>query len=232
MPSLPPAINLVSHVRGDGPLVVGLHDIGQSGTEMLEALEPLTDRFRVVCPDLRGHGESPTPHGPWSVDDFASDVARLVAAEGGDAIVVGAGLGAATGLAMALGHPGLIASLVVSGFGPRAEDADGQERWTRLARALRERGGPEGVALSAEAMSTRPDLRGALVQVQPPVRVIAGAADRATPPGEQRELAGWLRAARFQQVPGVGHDLMHERPSELVAAVERAAEAAYQQVAA
>src|SRR5262249_57338060 len=59
MPSLPPAINLVSHVHGEGPLVVGLHDIGQSGSEMLEALAPLTDRFRVVCPHLPRHRHAP-----------------------------------------------------------------------------------------------------------------------------------------------------------------------------
>ncbi|MCP6711458.1 alpha/beta hydrolase, partial [Klebsiella pneumoniae] len=82
-----------------------------------------------IAPDLRGHGASPTPHGPWSIDDFASDVARLTAAEGGGAILVGIGLGAAAGLALALGHPGLVDGLVVSGVGPRGEDTEGQDRW-------------------------------------------------------------------------------------------------------
>ena len=43
-----------------------------------------------------------TPHGPWSIDDFASDVARLTAAEGGGAVIVGVGLGAATALSLAM----------------------------------------------------------------------------------------------------------------------------------
>ena len=232
MPSLPPAISLNHTERGRGPMVVALHDLGRSGDVMLRALKPLTKRFRVVAPDLRGHGDSPTPAGPWSIDDFASDVSRLIAAEGGDAIVVGVGLGAAAGLTLALGHPGLVNALVVSGAGARAEDIEGQERWARMARMLRERGGAEGVALAAEAMGTRPDLRGALVQIEPPVLVLAGAADRAYPPTAQRELAHSLPGARFQQVAGAGHDLSIDRPSELVSAVQWAASARLHHAAA
>ncbi len=223
MPSLPPAISLSHTERGRGPMVVALHDLGRSGEVMLRALKPLNKRFRVVAPDLRGHGKSPTPEGPWSIDDFASDVSRLIAAEGGNAIVVGVGLGAAAGLTLALGHPGLVNALVVSGAGARAEDIEGQERWARMARMLRERGGAEGVALAAEAMGTRPDLRGALVQIEPPVLVLAGEADRAYPPTTQRELAQSLPVARFQQVDDAGHDLPAERPEELVAGVQWAA---------
>jgi len=232
MPSLPPAISLAYAERGRGPLVVALHDLGRSGETMVGALKPLTKRFRIVAPDLRGHGDSPTPSGPWSIDDFASDVSRLIAAEGGEAIVVGVGLGAAAGLSLALGHPGLVAALVVSGAGARAEDIEGQERWARIARMIRERGGSEGVALAAEAMGTRPDLRGALVQIEPPVLVLAGAADRAYPPTAQRELAQSLPAARFLQVAGAGHDLAIERPEELVSAVQWAAGARTQHAAA
>jgi len=223
MPSLPPAIELATHVHGDGPLLVALHDLGRSGDAMLTALDELTGEYRIVAPDLRGHGASPTPHGPWSIDDFASDVARLVAAEGGDAVLVGVGLGAATGLALALGHPGLVSALVLSGVGPRGEDAEGQERWIKAARAVRERNGAEGVALALEAMGTRPDWRGALPQVHAPVLVLAGAADRAVPPEAQRELSAWIQGARFQAVPEVGHDLAAQRPRELVAAVRRLA---------
>ena len=88
MPSLPPAITLKAHEIGKGPLVVALHDLGRDGKAMLRALKPLGKRYRVVAPDLRGHGASPVPSGPWSIDDFASDVSRLIAAESGDAIVV------------------------------------------------------------------------------------------------------------------------------------------------
>lgn len=220
MPSLPPAIDLAVHERGRGPLLLALHDLGRDGGRILGALDDLTDEYRVVAPDLRGHGDSPTPHGPWSIDDFASDVARLVAREGGAVALVGVGLGAATGLALALGHPGLVEGLVLSGVSPRGEDVEGQERWIRAARALRARGdGFEGVALAAEAMGTRPDWRGALAQVDAPVVVLAGAADRAVPVEEQRELSAWINGARFRTLPEVGHDLARERPRVIGEAV-------------
>ncbi|MEW6583775.1 MAG: alpha/beta fold hydrolase [Actinomycetota bacterium] len=231
MPSLPPAIRLEFQSAGEGPLVVGLHDIGRTSADMMRALKPLLRNHRVVVPDLRGHGASPTPEGPWSVDDFSSDVARLVAAEGGDAIVVGVGLGAATAIALALGHPGLVSGLVLSGVSPRAEDPDGRDRWAKIARALRERGA-EGVALSAEAMGTRPDWRGALVQVEGSAIVVAGSRDRVAPPSVQRELAAWMPGARFETLTGVGHDIVAEKPKELVQAVRRLQGVARQPVAA
>jgi len=219
MPSLPPAIELAVHRTGDGPPLIALHDLGQTGESMIEALAAVADEYRIVAPDLRGHGDSPTPHGPWSIDDFASDVARLTAAEGGGAVIVGVGLGAATALALALGHPGLVSGLVVSGIGPRGEDTEGQDRWARAARALRERRHAEGVALAAEAMGTRPDVRGALAQVDAPVLVLAGAADRAVPAEQQRELSAWMTNARFHVVREAGHNVAAERPNELVSGV-------------
>lgn len=219
MPSLPPAIELAVHRTGEGRPLVALHDLGQTGRSMIEALAPVAGEYRIVAPDLRGHGGSPTPHGPWSIDDFASDVARLTAAEGDDAVIVGVGLGAATALSLALGHPGLVSALVVSGVGPRGEDPEGQDRWVRVARALRERRHAEGVALAAEAMGTRPDVRGALAQIDAPVLVLAGAADRAVPAEVQRELSAWMTNARFHVVREAGHNVAVERPNEIISAI-------------
>jgi pimeloyl-ACP methyl ester carboxylesterase len=221
MPSLPPAIDLVVHRQGDGPPLVALHDLSGTGTGMLESLSMLSDEFRVIAPDLRGHGGSPTPKGPWSIDDFASDIARLVAKEARGCVVVGVGLGAATAISLALGHPGLISGLVLSGVSPRSEDARGQDRWAKVARVVRERGGSqaEGIALATEALGMRPDWRGALAQVDVPAIVLAGGADRAVPAEVQRELSAWIRNARFRVVSEAGHNVAAERPGEIVTAV-------------
>lgn len=219
MPSLPPAIDLHVRSRGEGTLVVGVHDLLGDGRVMMRALRPLTTHgYRVVAPDLRGHGSSPTPDGPWSIDDLASDVARIVASRGGPAIVVGQGLGAAAALALTLGHPGLVSGLVLTGIGPREETPEGMDRWNRVMRAFADRG-DTGAAFAAEAMANRPDWRGALAQVDARSVVIAGETDRGTPPALQRELAAWLRHARYQTVPA-GHDVLAQRPGALLAAVQ------------
>lgn len=221
MPPLPPAINLECHADGDeGSLIVALHDLGRPAAELMHALRPLVaQRHRVVCASLRGHAGSPTPPGPWSVDDFASDVARVVSAEGGPTILVGIGLGAATALALTLGHPGMVSGLVISGISPRAEDESGRGRWMLIARKLRERNGSEGIALAAEAMAMRPDLRGALAHIEVPTLVLAGAEDRAVPPQTQREFVSWVRGSSLRMVEGAGHDLPSERPDEVAEAV-------------
>jgi 3-oxoadipate enol-lactonase len=135
--------------------------------------------------------------------------------------MMGIGLGGATAMALALGHPGLVSGLVLSGIGPRGEESDGRDRWMLIARALRERNRDEGQALAAEAMATRPDWRGALAQVDAPVAIIAGSEDKAVPAQDQRELAIWLRAATFDVVEGAGHDMAKDGGSDLVSAVRR-----------
>lgn len=226
MPSLPPAIELTSVSRGDGRDVLALHDLGQNSAVALDALEGLTEKgFRVTAPDLRGHGASPSPASPWSIDDFASDVARVVGSGPGQALVVGVGLGGATALALALGHPGLVTGLVIGGVGPRSEDAEGQDRWIRAARGIRERlgDGGEGIALAAEAMGTRPDWRGALPQIETPAIVLAGADDHVVSVEAQRELGAWIRGSRFAQLPGIGHDLWTEAADDISGAIRRIA---------
>jgi pimeloyl-ACP methyl ester carboxylesterase len=62
---------------GDGPAVVLLHGFGGNALHW-EAFAPLlTDRFRVVAPDLRCHGRS--GDGSWSWDALIDDVARIAA---------------------------------------------------------------------------------------------------------------------------------------------------------
>jgi pimeloyl-ACP methyl ester carboxylesterase len=185
---------------------------------MLDALSHLPQReYRVLAPDLRGHGKSPSPSGPWSIDDFASDVARIVAAEGSPAVVVGQGVGAAAALALALGHPGLVRGLVVTGISPRNEDASAQDRWTKVARILHERD-REGIALTAEAMAARPDWRGALPQLDIPTVVLAATGDRSVPVELQRELATWIRDAHVHTIKA-GHDIAAEFPEALTDAI-------------
>ena len=38
----------------------------------------LAERYRVVTYDTRGHGESPAPAGPYTLDDLVDDLVALL----------------------------------------------------------------------------------------------------------------------------------------------------------
>ncbi len=89
---------------GDGPDLVLLHGFG-GGAPQWEAFAPLlTDRFRVVAPDLRCHGRS--GDGPWHWDRLLEDLERTTAHLGIEKpAVVGHSLGGAVAAMWAHRHP-------------------------------------------------------------------------------------------------------------------------------
>lgn len=62
---------------GKGLPVVLLHGFPLSGATW-QAQQQLSDRYRVITPDLRGHGKSPAPAGTYEMDLMARDVLALL----------------------------------------------------------------------------------------------------------------------------------------------------------
>jgi pimeloyl-ACP methyl ester carboxylesterase len=59
---------------GSGPHVTLIHGVG-SNLESWDAIAPsLGERFRVLRYDLRGHGRSGKPPGPYALGDFVDDL--------------------------------------------------------------------------------------------------------------------------------------------------------------
>lgn len=92
-----------------------LHGLGSCGEDWLLLQAPaLSQRYRVLMPDLRGHGRSDKPPGPYTVPQMADDMAGLLAALGVDwAHVVGFSMGGAVAQALAVRHPEKVRSLVL-----------------------------------------------------------------------------------------------------------------------
>lgn len=64
--------------QGEGTPLVLLHGWSMSGRFFDRQLDPLSERFRVVVPDFRGHGESEKALSGHTVDQYARDIADLM----------------------------------------------------------------------------------------------------------------------------------------------------------
>jgi 3-oxoadipate enol-lactonase len=79
---------------GDGPPVVLLHPFPVHHEFWLPVAAALSIRYRLILPDLRGHGESGIGEGPATMEKHAADIASVMdAAEVGSAPLIGVSIG-------------------------------------------------------------------------------------------------------------------------------------------
>ena len=101
-----PAIDVSYRIEGQGPALYLVHGIGARKTTWDELIEGLGDRFTCVSYDLRGHGDSPIPPPPYSLDDLVNDLEALRDKLGHEKIhVAGHSLGGMIGPAYARAYP-------------------------------------------------------------------------------------------------------------------------------
>ena len=65
-------------VLGSGPPVVLLHPFPAHRDLWKPAAQALTSHYRVILPDLRGHGDSGIGEGPATMEKHAADIARVL----------------------------------------------------------------------------------------------------------------------------------------------------------
>jgi haloacetate dehalogenase len=104
---------------GAGPAVVLLHGHPRTHTTWYAVAPRLAAHHTVVCPDLRGYGESDKPrttadHEPYSKRAMARDIANLMTRLGHERFaVVGHDRGAYVALRAALDHPDRVTHLAI-----------------------------------------------------------------------------------------------------------------------
>jgi pimeloyl-ACP methyl ester carboxylesterase len=107
---------------GRGPALLMLHGLSATHFNWEHTIAAFSDRFRVIAPDLPGHGRSDKPDAPYTIDFFAG-VMRSLGRELGidEAVVIGNSLGGQIAIQMALDYPTWTRALVLAapagGFG-------------------------------------------------------------------------------------------------------------------
>lgn len=92
--------------RTDAPVVVLSNSLGSTHRMWDAQIADLERHFRVVRYDTRGHGRSPVPDGPYSIDDLADDLVALLDRLGvAKARLVGLSLGGMTVMRVASRNP-------------------------------------------------------------------------------------------------------------------------------
>lgn len=244
------AVRLHYEVEGrpGAPVVALIHAIGTSLSMWDPQVAALGSNHRVVRLDLRGHGESPVPLGPYSLAGLGTDVLGVLdELEIEHASICGLSLGGMVGLWMAAHASDRIDRVVAACVTAKPAIP---EAWLDRARAVRE-GGPaavsdlvverwgyvdrspaigqmiremlaatpsEGYAGCCEAIATM-DLRPDLPKISVPTLLLAGDDDPAAPPSAALDMAASIPGACVEIVTDAAHLVNVERPLEVTEAI-------------
>ncbi len=134
------------HQRRDGPwgpgadsrpVIIYLHSLG-ADLRIFDAVVARLPERRHLRFDLRGHGLSDAPNGPYSIKQLADDVVGVMSANGVDqGVVVGVSVGGLIALRAALDEPERFVGLVLSDTAAKIGDED---TWNARIDAIDEQG--------------------------------------------------------------------------------------------
>jgi 3-oxoadipate enol-lactonase/4-carboxymuconolactone decarboxylase len=241
----------VAHVLVEGPEeappVLLLHSIGTSLHVWDPQAAALARRYRVIRPDLRGHGASGVPDFPYSMAQMAADQVALLDALGiKQAHVVGLSIGGCIAMRMAADAPDRVASLVAL---DTALEFPPFDLWQERIDAVLEKGtvalveavmprwvanpalpssqglrrmllNTDRVGYAAAAAALR-DARATDVagRIAVPTTVVVGERDIPSPPDVAKRIADGIPGARFVVIPGAAHVPTLEFPEPVNAAL-------------
>lgn len=218
---------------GSGAPLLLLHGGLGNSDDLLNSIGPgLSERFRVVAFDRRGHGYTADTDADFHYADMANETVRVLQeVVGGPAHLVGWSDGGIIALLAALSRPDLVQKLVVVGAnyhydGVLPLDMDpGSPLAQELAKAYAERS-PDGaghfdvvVRKSFAMFGSEPTLTTAdVARITKPVLVVAGDDDLVALP-HTVSLFEALPEGQLAVVPGASHALPLEQPDVLGALI-------------
>jgi pimeloyl-ACP methyl ester carboxylesterase len=233
----------------NSPALLLMHGFGLDRSIWYELVEKHLGDQQVVLPDLRGHGESDAPLGPYDMSFLAQDMEGLLESLGIEqAIVCGHSMGGYVALAFAELFPAKLAGLGLITTNAKADSAEKRAgryalvddicrmgsiavaeslapRLSRNPAVIRQahelicQCDPAGLIGSLQGMAVRPDRSTLLPEINVPALVVAGEEDLITRLESAEGMASALPMGAFTSLPGVGHMPMVEDASGLAEAL-------------
>ena len=131
------AVDLAYTEAGSGPPVVLLHGFPLSSAMWEPARTLLSDRWRIITPDLRGFGGSPVGSAEPSVEVMADDVVRLLDRLQLERVVLGGlSMGGYVVMAMLRKHADRVSAVLLMDTKASADSAEARGNRTRMAQRV------------------------------------------------------------------------------------------------
>ena len=213
--------------QGTGFPLILLHGNGEDGSYFVHQMEPFAKHFRVIAVDTRGHGQTPRGEAPFTIRQFAEDLAGFMDRLGIDkAHILGFSDGGNIAMVFAMAHPERVERLVLDGAnldarGVKAKIQIPIEIGYRIARLFaRRKPGARKKAELLGLMVNDPDVKPEeLSKIHCPTLVVAGDDDMIKDE-HTRLIANSIPGAQLSILPG-SHFVANENPEAFNEAVLR-----------
>ena len=213
---------IVAEERGSGPRTfVLVHGIGMGRKVFGDVAVRLAGHGRVISIDQPGYGEAPEPDRTPAIERVADLVAAFIHDRGLDRpVLIGHSMGTQVVVEVAARHPSLAGPVVL--VAPTVDDTarSGAVQLLRLGRDLLDES-PKVLLLGArEYLRAGPNLRRKMKamlthrpedsypRVASAALVLRGEDDPVSPADWCRRVTALLPDARFEEIPGHGHETM------------------------
>jgi 3-oxoadipate enol-lactonase len=224
-------------VRGNGPPVVLLHPFPCDHEFWNPIAAALDSRYRLILPDLRGHGDSEIGEGPALVAKHASDLARVL--DAGDisrAAFIGCSIGGYILFEFWRRFRARVTSLALCDTRPQADTPEARSNRLKEAATVLEQGtGPfleamnrvegarammrkisaEDISLVQQGIAARPDSVADLKTINAPTLIAIGDEDVLSTVADGELMRQNIAGSQLKVIPKAGHYAPWEQP-ELV----------------
>ena len=138
---------------GGGPAVILLHPTPVDHRFWMPVAELLASRYRLIVPDLRGHGQSELGEGPITVEKLAADVGRLLdELQLGQALFAGCSIGGYTLFEIWRTMAARVEGLAFCNSRPQADNEAQRAKRAETIAKVRERGTAEFIESNLQTL--------------------------------------------------------------------------------